>query len=224
MDYIRIIRSLEEFLYEVVTWFVFYPRTIGRIVLQPARAMAFCEAEQAAPEPQRYEDAISPPLLLMLTVLVVHGLELVAGVKLPEGTTALTRPLFASDWNTVLFRSVAFSIFPLVMATSVARRRGLGLRRSTLRGPFAAQCYLAAPFALGISGASVLARMPSSTARYAGAALALVTTAWYLLAETACLRRQLEVGPGSAFMGACWGFARALGCMFVLALAVTVAL
>ena len=40
MDFLKIIRSLEELLYEVMTWLVFYPRTMWRIVARPALAPA----------------------------------------------------------------------------------------------------------------------------------------------------------------------------------------
>ena len=35
MDFMRILRSLEEFLYEVMTWLVFYPRTMWRALRHP---------------------------------------------------------------------------------------------------------------------------------------------------------------------------------------------
>ena len=35
MDILRILRSLEEFLYEVMTWLVMYPRTLWRAVRNP---------------------------------------------------------------------------------------------------------------------------------------------------------------------------------------------
>lgn len=53
MDFIRLIRSLEELLYEGMTWLVFYPRTMVRIVAHPDAATRYSEDEQkdAAPRP-----------------------------------------------------------------------------------------------------------------------------------------------------------------------------
>lgn len=35
MDLMRLLRSLEEFLYELIGWLVFYPRTFWRILRHP---------------------------------------------------------------------------------------------------------------------------------------------------------------------------------------------
>ena len=63
MDFIKIIRSLEEFLYEVMSWIIFYPRTILRILLHPTRMTTYSEAEQDDLPSDRFTDALSPPLL-----------------------------------------------------------------------------------------------------------------------------------------------------------------
>jgi hypothetical protein len=46
VDFLKIIRSLEELLYEVMTWLVFYPRTMWRIVAHPLATTAYSEHEQ----------------------------------------------------------------------------------------------------------------------------------------------------------------------------------
>jgi hypothetical protein len=46
MDFIKVIRSLEELLYEVMTWLVFYPRTMWRIVAHPAATTRYSEDEE----------------------------------------------------------------------------------------------------------------------------------------------------------------------------------
>ena len=200
MDFIKLIRSLEELLYEVVTWLVFYPRTMWRILAHPAATTRYSEDEQADAPAEQYTDTLSPPLLLMLTILIAHGFELGMGAKMPETKTAVAKALFGSEQNLLMLRALLFSIFPLVAATTLLGRRKLVLDRAALRGPFFSQCYLTAPFALVISVAGVLVRMAPDTTKLAGAALALAGIVWYLAVETGWFRRQLGVGNVSAFL------------------------
>ena len=37
MDFLKLLRSLEEFLYELCTWFLFFPRTLYRVIVYPRR-------------------------------------------------------------------------------------------------------------------------------------------------------------------------------------------
>ena len=73
MDFIGIIRSLEELLYEVMSWLIFYPRTLWRTLTNPAAVTAYSDAEQNDRPDEQYTDTLSPPLLLMIT-MVLGGL------------------------------------------------------------------------------------------------------------------------------------------------------
>ena len=156
MDFLRIIRSLEELLYEVMGWLVFYPRTMWRIVARPVSMMRYSDREQADTPEQQYADTLSPPLFLMLTILLAHGFALAMGAKMPEARNAVARMLLSSEQNLLILRSILFSIFALVAATTLIKRRQRALDRATLRAPFFTQCYLTAPFALAVSVAATL--------------------------------------------------------------------
>ena len=54
-----------------------------------------------------------------------------------------------------MLRALAFSIFPLVAATTLLGRRRLALDRKALRGPFFSQCYLTAPEGQGEAARAV---------------------------------------------------------------------
>ena len=209
MDFLKIIRSLEELLYEVMTWLVFYPRTMWRIATRPLETTSYSEREQSDAAAEQYIDTLSPPLLLMLTLLLSHGLALGLGAKALETDSQIGKAIFGSAQNLLMLRALAFSIFPLTAATTLLRRRRLAIDRTTLRGPFFSQCYLTAPFALAVSMGTVLARTAPPEAKLAGAAVALAGVAWYLAVETLWFRRQLELGSGPAFFVALWTFARA---------------
>ena len=210
MDFIRIIRSLEELLYEVMTWLVFYPRTMWRIVATPGRMMRYSDAEQADASDKQYTDTLSPPLFLMLTILIGHGIGLGLGTQKPEATTAMAKTLFESEQNKLIAGSLLFSLFALMGATTAVARRGLTLDRTTLRGPFYSQCYLTAPFALAQSVASMLATLPARGTGLAAAAVVLAGVVWYLCVETMWFGLELDLGGGRAFLVAAWAFLKAV--------------
>ena len=65
MDLIRLLRSLEEFLYELVGWLVFYPRTLWRVLVRPGEVARYTRGEFAKDPEHRFADAISPVLMLI---------------------------------------------------------------------------------------------------------------------------------------------------------------
>ncbi len=106
----------------------------------PAATTRYSEDEQADAPAEQYADMLSPPLLLMLTILIAHGFELGMGARMPETKTAVAKALFGSEQNLPMLRALRFSIFPLVAATTLLGRRKLVLDRTALRGPFFSQC------------------------------------------------------------------------------------
>lgn len=41
-----ILRSIEELLYEVMTWLIFYPRTMWQVIRHPGRMIDYSDHEQ----------------------------------------------------------------------------------------------------------------------------------------------------------------------------------
>jgi hypothetical protein len=63
MDFIKIIRSPEEFLHKVMSWILFDPCTILRIPVHPTRMTTCSDKEQNDLPSDRFAKALSPPLL-----------------------------------------------------------------------------------------------------------------------------------------------------------------
>jgi hypothetical protein len=206
VDFLRIVRSLEDLLYEVMTWLVFYPRTMWRILVHPAETLRYSEAEQRDTLDEQYTETLSPPLFLMLTVLLAHGVELGLGTSMSEPKGAIGQVLLGSEQNLLLVRSVQYSIYALIGATTLLHRRGLPLDRKTLRGPFYSQCYLTAPFALGLSCGAILARTPLAAVNAAGATIGLASVVWYVFVQALWFRQQLQLAVGRAGLIALWCF------------------
>lgn len=149
MNFIAIIKSLDELLYEVLSWLIFYPITLWRSLTRPLHMMDYSDHELGQTDAQQYTDTLSPPLFLLVSLLVSHGLELALIGDSPliaskRGLAALV----TDDTSLLMLRLLVFGVFPLVFAARMVRLQRHGLTRETLRRPFYAQCYAVAPFAL----------------------------------------------------------------------------
>jgi len=203
MDLMNLLKSVEELLYELVSWLLFYPLTLWKCVRHPIRMMAYAEAELGSDAKVRYSAAISPPIFLFLTLLIAHLVDLRFGLPTRELTGAM-----ADQRNLLLFRAVLFSLFPLMMAVQRIRRLGQPLTRETLRPAFYSQCYAAAPFALAFDLAMTSVRYANPTAWTISGILLGAGLVWYVAVEARWFVLHAGVGHGEAF-------ARVIATLFV---------
>lgn len=189
MDFLRLLQSLEELLYEVMSWLIFYPRTLWRTMRHPLQMLRYSDRELKDAAEDQFTDTLSPPLFLLLTILLSHLIEVSAHQSLPKVTTSIGKQIMASDQNLLLLRFVLFSIFPLMFAARRLSTQKLPLNRETLRQPFFAQCYIAGPTALVLGIAAILMRASQPAIILGGFALALFGIAWQLRIEIVSLRR-----------------------------------
>ncbi len=145
------LNSLDELLYEVMSWLLFFPLTLWRAIFRPFEIMGEVEREAALPDDRQYAASLSPPLFLALGLLVAHTVATALGqtdhlIANDHGLAGLV-----SDNGTALVvRVIIFAAFPLFLGARLVRQRKIKLDRGSLRQPFYAQCYPAAIFALGI--------------------------------------------------------------------------
>ncbi|KQT64254.1 MULTISPECIES: hypothetical protein [unclassified Aureimonas] len=195
MDFMNLLKSVEELLYEVVSWLLFYPLTFWKCVRHPIRMMAYAEAELAEGPKARYAAALSPPIFLFLTLILAHFIELRFGMPERELTGAL-----GDQRNLLLFRAVLFSLFPLILAVQRVHRLDQALTRETLRPAFYSQCYVAAPFALSFDLAITIGRHASPAALGLGAAIFLCGLVWYVAVLARWFMSHLGMGPLAAVL------------------------
>ncbi|MFA4938902.1 hypothetical protein [Brevundimonas sp.] len=221
MDLLKILRSFEEFLFEAVSWLVFYPLTLWRIVRGPLAAMDYSDREQGDSEEHRYDDALSPPLFLLATIVLANLISLALHVPPPQETSETTHILLASQQNLVLFRSLAFSLIPLVAAVTLLRHEKKRISRETLRAPFYAQCYLPAVCAAFVSvGGDIFGRpdLPNAV----GAVIMIGGAGWFLFVQAHWFARRLNVSKAKGAGVAIWAAVRAV--IYLLAILVPIAL
>ncbi|ANU08529.1 hypothetical protein [Paraurantiacibacter namhicola] len=208
MDFMKIIKSLEQLLYELMVWLVFYPLTMARAIFHPLRLMDYADDELDDEDEDRYSDTLSPPIFLAITLALIHV------VEVAEGWNLTTEGLLADDRNLIAFRLVAFSLFPLMLSLRMLRAKGVALDRKTLRMPFYGQCFIAGPFALGIDSAT----LTIAGGLHLGIAwlIVIAVTAWYLAVQTLWLRSALRAGWLRSFGNAVRGFVEALAIILIL--------
>jgi len=212
LDFMKLLKSLEELLYELVSWLVFYPITIWRSVVRPLEMMRYADIELADTAEDQYDDTLSPPLFLLITLLIAQALS----TAIPSVYDPSTAPkALSSGSNLLIARGVIFSVFPLVMAVTILRRKSMRLTRNSLRPPFFSQCYVVAPFVLLAGLALDLMLIPGQKWIPAGLITLLIALAWYAQAEIRWFKRDLRIGTPLAV-----GLSvRALGIAFVTTLA-----
>ncbi len=157
MDFFKLINSIDELLYEVASWLLFYPITVWRMLSSPLRTMRSVKRELSEEEPKQFDDVVPPPLFLLLTIMVIHAIELAAVGEsdLVGNTRGLTR-LISDDSSLILFRILMFSILPLAAAARLVKAKGGVTTTDALRAPFYAQCYAAGLFVLLSDGAALV--------------------------------------------------------------------
>lgn len=198
MDLLKILRSVEELLYEVISWLVFYPKTLWMAVTRPIRTMGYSDREQREKPEQPYLETLSPPLFLVLSILLAYGIERAAHIAMPAAQTDLGRMILTSPQNLLAYRALSYSLFPLTFATAGLMLRGEQVNRESLRAPFFAQCYLGGALAIALGLGATGIRYPSETLTLAGFALTLLAFGWYVVVQWRWLRRIEKVGPAKA--------------------------
>ena len=200
MDFIKLLRSLDELLYEVMSWLAFYPRTLVRILRHPVAVAQYTRLQMQQPKEQQFAEAISPPLLLILSILLAHAIEIVCAVPLPDQTTRLATLLMGNEEGLLAFRSVSFSLYALLASWWLLKRTQTRIDRDTLREPFFIQSFLTSPFAVIGSIASIMARSQAPGVIVCGLAIGVAITLWYLLAQASVYRHVTGTGVGRSLL------------------------
>lgn len=215
----KLLRSFEDFIFEAVSWLIFYPLTVWRIVTRPLTTMAYSDGEQGETEARRYDESLSPPLLLLVTVVLVDAVANALHFADLKATSQTTAALLASPQNLTLFRAGVFSLLPLVAATTLLRRTNVPLSRETLRPPFYAQCYLATPCSLILGvGQAIFHRNDVPDA--VGVAVGIAGAVWFLVTQTRWFHSRLGVSWLNAGLTTAWAVLRAAAFLFVILLPV----
>jgi hypothetical protein len=197
MDFSAVVKQIEQFIFELLMWVIFYPYTLVRILLRPTPMLRYVSREIAADPDTAFGSAIRPPLFLFLCIAIGSIIAPIA----PEQAKALAsteagRFLTASWVNLLAFRTLGYSVFALAGALIFDLITPGEVTRNSLKLPFYQQCYVCGPFALGFS--PTLVRLDSGEELLLILILALEL--WLLLVQTLFFRRLVDTGRFKSFL------------------------
>ena len=200
MNFFNLLQSLDDLLYEVMSWLIFYPITMWRTLVRPLTMMDYSDLEQHDSEDQQYIDTLSPPLFLLLSLILVHGVELaVVGNDAVVASKVGLSALVSNNTDLIILRIATYSLFPVLLATRLLRARKAEVNRETLRAPFYSQCYVAALLAILLGTSEILIRLAHTWSLITGVVLALLALLWFGFLQTAWFNQHLKSGRLKAF-------------------------
>ncbi len=194
MDLLKWIKSLDDLLFELMSWLVFWPVTLLRTAARPISMMRYADAQLTRPEDEQYDEALSPPVFLVLTLIVAHLVAIAMGE--PDLIVASQRGvagLIDNDTSALAVRLVLFAAFPLIYSVLLLAARRRRLNRRGLQLPFYAQCYPAAVFAAALGIAAQVGMLGIGPEGLSGL-LMVLSASWLLAVEAIWLRRIHDFG------------------------------
>jgi hypothetical protein len=190
MDFMRLLKSLEELLYEVMVMLVFFPRTLWLTFRYPQRMMDYADTELGDVQSEQYKDTLSPPLFLMVCLLISHLVE-----RATPANVAVQLPAFLEDTqNLLIFRVFIFSIFPLIMSLRLLQRMKIDLDRDTLKPIFYSQCFVTAPVTIFVGVGTAVSHAGGSIAHWAANLIFAIGFGWYISQQTLWFKTKLDTG------------------------------
>lgn len=205
MNFFGFLKSLDNLLFEVMSWIIFYPVTLWRCLLRPLAMMAYAQDELKNDE-QPFGEALSPPIFLLVTVVIAHGVELaLIGQSAMVAKTSGLAALVTDNTTLIVLRLIVFATVPIVIAVQTLWWSKAKLDRETLERPFYAQCYAVTPLVLVVSSLATLAVSSPDGSGEMRAIGYLVVLAWFLVTQIFWFRRDLHTGIGRSVLIASMG-------------------
>jgi hypothetical protein len=220
VPFLVFLKSLEVLLYEIMSWLVFYPRTLWRSARHPLQMMSRSEKELELPSAEQFRDVVSPPIFLLLTVIAANGFQVavIGNNPLIDNGIGLAG-LITDNTSLILFRLVAFASLPVIAGAFLLAVTKRPVDRDTLQPVFYAQCFATTPVVLLGSVGETLTRLTPHAADIAGELLFVAGAVFYIAVEASWFSRESKRAPTVSTLWALSTFA-----MSVLVLAVTAVL
>lgn len=67
MDFVGAMKTIEQFVYELISWVLFYPLTMLRVLIRPMQMTDYVLIESGKDEKEAFSTAIRPTLFLLLS-------------------------------------------------------------------------------------------------------------------------------------------------------------
>lgn len=198
MDFMKWIKSLDELLFELMSWLLFWPATMAKTLARPISMMRYADAQLARPEDEQYDEALSPPVFLVLTLLAAHfGAKALGQSDVILASRTGMAAMIDDDTSAIALRIVLFAAYPLVFSVILLASRRRKLSRRSLQLPFYSQCYPAAVFAAFLGLASDLSSLHIGPS-YLFSIMMIGALLWLTVVEATWFRKLYNFGWGAA--------------------------
>jgi hypothetical protein len=145
VDFIKLIRSAEELIYEICLWILQTPKTFLKII-RPEWTITYVRQELEKSEKERFQEYVSPMLLWIIIVIAPTFIFLknfLTGIK-PENDVFI-EILGASLEIKILVVASLFVMAPLTFATMIQIKNGKAITRESFKENFFIQVYAFTP-------------------------------------------------------------------------------
>jgi len=220
MNFVKILRSVEEFVFVAATWIVFVPKTFLKILVRPRWAYDYVQEESEKAPEVRY-DAYVSPILFWIMVAVVPFVIVIRYYFSFSSSSADSDFVKLGFENTVIIFTVFMVGLPLGIALGRNWFNSAANSRTALEPVFLTQCYCVAPFELTFV-AGVLRLMAPDFKQpvpfvgkywYVVIAIGFI---WLWLAETSVIKA--DTANTSTFKSVTWALLYILPGLAVIAL------
>lgn len=192
MDFYKLIRTVEDLLFEFASWLILWPKTFIKIVVSPAWVNGFVDNELKKSSQERFDQFLSPLVFFLLSIL-------------PEFTLKELRPIGAkwtsdmvpglpSDMSLqtrFLVLALTYVTLPLIFSVIAQKSSGGEVSRTALSPRFQKHAMIAACcFFLGSLTDDIVAPMLSIRSDF----MLLPALVWLLYAEQRLLSVELAKG------------------------------
>lgn len=217
MNFVQWLNSLDELLYELMSWLVFFPVTLWKIMRHPLATMQYAEDQLLLEPDLQYRGTVSPPIMLILTIVLMQGIGLAVDGSNPivashRGLAGLVN----DNTSLLLLRLVLFGTFALMLATRKVNRSSVDLDRDTLKPPFYAQCYAISPFALLFSGGLSAIMHHHPRLQICGLGAVIAGFLFYGVVQVRWFRQELRQSRLRSFLDASIGLVASLAVTITL--------
>jgi hypothetical protein len=205
VPFLIFLKSFEVLLYEVMSWLVFYPRTLWRSVRHPLKLMERTEEELKLAPAEQFRDVVSPPIFLLLTVVAANGIEVAVVGSNPlidDGIGLAT--MITDNTSLILFRLIAFATLPVISGVFALAMMRRPVDRDTLQPVFYGQCFVTTPVVLLFSVGATITRLPETAANIPAGFLFIASALFYLIVESAWFAYEAKRG---ALVSVAWALA-----------------
>lgn len=140
MDILKIIQSLQDFMYELVVWVLLLPKTIFNAVIHPGWMVDYVNREWNKTADERFDEFLSPALFLLVVAVIPNTLFNWMGkdILTSDITAQLTEDNLVASTLSVLVCLLVYLFWLQLLSKQP-------VRRSTLKRLFYIQCYVVAP-------------------------------------------------------------------------------